>query len=404
MTSHIQIAFTSAILVGSIFSGSQAEERQGVVVTSGHLAWAAEQAGFRVKEAKADVPAAVHPRFQFHTLEYGDPRLESLRKKYRLEKVIEAARDEWHAQLVLKEWVYKAIPGGNPKVSASTASDILAYAAKGETFYCTHYAITYTECALALGWQCRKIGVDRRHGPQGMSSTHHGVAEVWSNQFQKWVVIDPQSNLHFEKNGVPLGGWEIRAEWLKDRGAAVDHVVGVPPRAVHKNPAIVWWKREEEDETATYFWLYVETKAVRSSRPEITRHILPLDAANEGLIWYQNDSATKSGRLHVGYRKNRFLPTRQTEDAYWTVGIVEPSLRGTSDGEVHLKLTSYRPGLTGYEMYVDGRRWKPVKDPDAVVWTLKSGSNALKLRTVGRRGVSGPETSLRLVLDKGVTR
>ena len=162
MNRRMLLGCVSMLFAGAVFRGAKAEESEPVTVTPGHLAWAAEQAGFHVKDVQIDVPAAVHPRFPFHTLDYGDPRLAALRERHQLEKVVEGARDEWHAQLLLKEWVYRAIPGGNPQVSASTAAEILEYAAKGETFYCTHYAITYTECALALGWQCRKIGVDPR--------------------------------------------------------------------------------------------------------------------------------------------------------------------------------------------------------------------------------------------------
>jgi hypothetical protein len=215
---------------------------------------AARQAGFKVRELKADIPVAVRPRLPFVTAAYADEALVTLRRRYPLEKVAAEGRDEWQSQLLLKEWVHQAIPPGSPKVSYNNALDILEHAAHGATFWCTHYTITYAECAAALGWQARKIGVDRKHGPEGMGSSHHGVAEVWSNQFRKWVVIDAQSNLHFEKAGIPLSAWEIRAEWLKDAGKSVDHVVGVPPKAVKKNPAIVWWDHSE-DETSAYFWM-----------------------------------------------------------------------------------------------------------------------------------------------------
>ena len=56
------------------------------------------------------------------------------------------------------------------------------------------------------------------------------------NQFRKWVVIDAQSNLHYEKAGIPLSAWEIRAEWLRDAGKSVDHMVGVPPQLRKEEP------------------------------------------------------------------------------------------------------------------------------------------------------------------------
>lgn len=359
-------------------------------LTRERLAQAAGAAGFRVLEIKADLPAAVRPGIPFAMPSCDEPSLAELRVKYGLEKVVEGARDEWTAQLRLKEWVHKAIPGGNPRVRATRAGEILDHAARGETFYCTHYAITYTECALALGWQARKIAVDRRHGPEGRGSSHHGVSEVWSNQHRKWVVIDPQSNLHFEKRGVPLSAWEIRAEWLRDGGGSVDHVVGVPPKAVRKNPAIVWWDRPGEDETATYFWLYIEDAGARL--------IFPQDEANESLVWYQNDDSGRS-RLHTGYLTGRFFSTRRPEDAYWTVGVVEAGVVAAAQGSVTLALESHLPERVGYEVSFDGKGWDRVRDEKAVTWTLRPGWNSLRVHALGPRGVTGPETVALLRLE-----
>jgi hypothetical protein len=364
---------------------------------------AATQAGFKVRELKADIPAAVRPQLPFVTASYTDESLAALRRQYPLERVAAGGRDEWQSQLLLKEWVHKAIPPGSPKISYNNALDILEHAAGGAAFWCTHYTITYAECAAALGWQSRKIGVDRKHGPEGMGSSHHGVAEIWSNQFRKWVVIDAQSNVHFEKAGVPLSAWEIRAEWLKDGGKLVDHVVGVPPKAVKKNPAIEFW-RHSEDETSIYFWMYLESRllAAQKDSSEPQPLIFPQDKANADLIWYQNgDPETRDSQIHQGYLRNRFLPTRRIEDVYWTVGVVEAALTGVTEGSIQLSLDSYCPNRTGYEVSLDGVRWLPVKSEKTVEWPLQANWNSLRLRTVSQGNVTGPETSVLMFLEAG---
>jgi hypothetical protein len=368
-------------------------------VSRARLQAAAEAAGFHPGEVIADVPAAVRPRLPFPVFNYDDPDLIALRQKYELEKVVAPAKDEWTAQLLLREWLYKKIPGGNPRVDAVRAMAILDYASRGEKFYCTHYAISYVECAQALGWQARAFAVDRRHGPETLGSTHHGVSEVWSNQFRKWIIVDAQSDMHFEKNGVPLSAWEIRAEWLKNHGADVAHVVGVPPNASPKNPAIVWWNRKDEDETATYFWAYLAASADASMTKPGTHSIFPQDAANSGLIWYQNDYEAGRSRLNTGYLKNLFIPVHDITDVYWTVGIVEATITAASDRVIHLALDSYCPNRTGYEISIGGMKWEAVKDERSVSWPLRRGWNMLGLHTIGRRGVTGPETRLVLYLE-----
>jgi hypothetical protein len=394
----------SVTLLLSLATGfaSENSDFQPGPLSADRVSHAALAAGFQVRDLKADIPKVVRPRLPFLTPDYDDPALAALRNKYPLNQVVSQGRDEWHSQLLLKEWVHKMIPGGTPKVSYNNALDILEHAARGEPFWCTHYTITYAECAAALGWQSRKIGVDRKHGPEGMGSEHHGVAEVWSNQFRKWVVIDAQSNLHFEKAGLPLSAWEIRAEWLKDGAKSVEHVVGVPPRAVKKNPAILFWNHAE-DETSIYFWLYVEDRvlASKSGHTEPARLIFPQDKANASLIWYQNsDPGTKGSEIHQGYLRNRFVTTERIEDVYWTVGVTEATLTGVANQSIHLSLDSYCPNRTGYEVSHDGVRWEPVKNEQFVPWLLKPKWNTLRLRTVSRGGVTGPETSLLLFLEQ----
>jgi hypothetical protein len=360
---------------------------------------AAETAGFKVIENKSVIPVAAYSRLPFVASGYDDERLTALRKAHRLEQVTAPATDEWTAQLLLKEWVCGKIPLGNPKSQAVHALDILEKAARGETFYCTHYAITYAECAAALGWQARKLGIDRPHGKDGFGSSHHGVAEIWSNQFAKWVAIDANFNLHYEKQGAPLSAWEIRAEWLKNQGADVDRVTGAGPRAVKKKLGRATW-HFREDETASYFWNYIDNRVVAADRGDSADLIFLQDAANDSAVWYQNhDSRTQQSRLHTGYLKNTFVPTRRLEDAYWTVGVVDATLTRASARSIWLKLKSYCPNQLAFERSVDRFAWTRIEDEQSVEWPLKAGWNTLVLRTLGRGNVTGPETTLLLFLE-----
>lgn len=356
---------------------------------SARLAAAARAAGYSVRETIVDAPAAIRPRLPVPAPRFDDPYLTTLREKYQLEKVVAPAADEWSAQLLLNEWLFKTIPGGNPRVSANRALDILDYASRGEKFYCSHYAISYTECAQALVWQARKLGVDRWHGPESLGSTHHGVAEVWSNQFRKWVVMDPQSNLHFERNGTPLSARENRAAWVDGKASEVKHIVGAPPNGAHKNPAIVWWSRPDEDEIATYFWMYIDTGK---------RFIFPVDEHNAGKIWYQNDYEAKRSRIHRGYTDDTFVPVRDPHDSYWTVGVVETRITAAANGAIRFALTTYLPNRTGFEKSLKGGAWGAVDDERNLAWTLRPGWNTLRLRARAPRGVTGPESTLMLYL------
>jgi hypothetical protein len=394
---HIYLVCAPLLLLGGL--RLQGEGVEPGPLSAALLEQAAREAGFRVHEVVVDSPRSVRPAYSLTGFGFDDPQMAALRERYRLRDVVSGASDEWTAQLKLKQWVHERIPGGDPRVTPRHALEILDLAARGEKFYCTYYTVTYTECAQALGWQARKLGIDRRHGPEGMESTHHGVAEVWSNQFAKWVVVDPQSNLHFEKDGVPLSAWEIRAEWLRNQGKDVAHVVGVPPASITRNPAIVWWERKDEDETATYFWIYISNDSTSGADDGSSGLIFPQDAAHAGETWYQNDDQTRRGVLHPGYTNKRFRPTNRIEDAYWTVGLTEVQIKGVSRGVILLGLDSYCPHWTAYEASYDADGWRQVEDAAFLKWKLKKGWNKLRLRTKNAGEVRGPETRLALLLE-----
>jgi hypothetical protein len=114
------------LILASLFTGvllSQAPA-QGLfepgAISLERLTTAATAAGFTIRESKADIPVAVHSRLSFTTPRYDDKLLSVLREKYRLKEIIASARDEWTAQLLLKEWVHKSIPGGNPRSAQIT--------------------------------------------------------------------------------------------------------------------------------------------------------------------------------------------------------------------------------------------------------------------------------------------
>jgi hypothetical protein len=213
------------------------------------------------------------------------------------------------------------------------------------------------------------------------------------------VAIDANFNLHYEKAGTPLSAWEVRAEWIRNGGAAVDRVAGAPPHAARKKLGRRTWTFPE-DETASYFWNYIHTRVEPTDRRDPARLVFLQDAANDGLVWYQNhDARTHRSRLHTGYLKNTFLPTRRFEDAYWTVGVVDATLATVSGTALHFRLKTYCPNQVAFERSADGFAWDRIADDQAVEWPLMAGWNSLVLRTLGRGTVTGPETTLLLFLE-----
>lgn len=132
---------------------------------------------------------------------YEDRKLKLLCSKYALNKVIEPAKSQFEEMVLLMKWVRNQWKYGRTKdVSYNFDSlDILARAKNGEQFFCSEYATTYVQCAAAVGFQARYLGL----------FANHVVPEIWSDQYEKWVVMDVTHNCYFTEKGIPLNALEL---------------------------------------------------------------------------------------------------------------------------------------------------------------------------------------------------
>jgi hypothetical protein len=98
---------------------------------------------------------------------------------------------------------------------------------EGHSFFCTQYGQVMVSNAASLGWVDRALALRRHQGVnKNGGSTEHITAEIWSNQYRKWVMLDPTSNMYLEKDGVPLNAWEICQDWFYNDGKGLTIVVG----------------------------------------------------------------------------------------------------------------------------------------------------------------------------------
>jgi hypothetical protein len=58
---------------------------------------------------------------------------------------------------------------------------------------------------------------------------HHITAEAWSYKHQKWIVMDPLYNAHYEDNGTPLSFRELREKFYTKTGRRFDSRFGRKP-------------------------------------------------------------------------------------------------------------------------------------------------------------------------------
>lgn len=238
---------------------------------------------------------------------FNNPKVIKLRNEYQLEEIVKRGEDELEQQILLREWIYQTLPLGNPKKDYSNLSafEILDDAKKGDEMYCTWFTLAFIQCAIALGWYTRKIGADYDH-IQGEEEKHHGICDIWSNQYQKWYVVDPMHNLHYEKDGIPQNALEIRSEYLNNGGTDILGVVG------NKEKLIKYNNHDRGFNTpSNFFWFFIGLRNNFFEKPNIwdTKALLWVDKYNEGKIWYKGGGKHGESKPHSMYEYNQFIET-----------------------------------------------------------------------------------------------
>lgn len=246
---------------------------------------------------------------------FDNPKLDEIKKHFALEEIIAKGKDEFEKQLLLKEWVYKTINRGNQKedYSYKTATEILRDTENGKVFYCTQFSFVFLQCSLSLGWYSRKLSVDTDHDAEE-KDMHHGVADIWSNQFKKWYIVDPMNNLHYEKGGIPLNALEIRGEYLKEVNKCnnIKSVMGNKKEYFSHDCS-----KTISYGPSNYFWIAVSLRNNFMERPGIfeTKMLLWVDKYNKNKTWYKNGGAEERSHKHPMY-KDQFIKTNDEKQFF----------------------------------------------------------------------------------------
>jgi mannan endo-1,4-beta-mannosidase len=311
---------------------------------------------------------------------YTNPKLKELRQRYTLDEVVAPGRDEFERQVLLLDWVHHQFKKfGRPSKETTDALEILKGIDEGQSYFCVQYAHLYASAAASLGWVDRELALRRHQDPPGGGSTEHLTTEIWSNQHRKWIMMDPTANMHLEKDGVPLNGFEIRQEWFYHEGTNLVFTVGKERKQYRKADLPIFLGRfagfgdltVPADELCKYGFIgYIPNTDLMDSRPDYGKMFIVKDKLCEGTRWHT--------------RKN---PTNPAVDPYFPINQAALSLV-PEQAKVRVNLQTMTPNFQRYEARIDGGAWAPTEA--GFLWNIHAGSNRLELRTVNRFGVTGP--------------
>ena len=342
-------------------------------------AFAAGGARFRVQ--RLDAPPFVESdwsrRFRFDS--YDNPKLATLRERYRLDDVVGAGDDEFGRQLLLLDWVnHRFRKFGRPSSPARGALDVLAANDEGHAFFCAHYADVFVSAAASLGWVARPLAL-RRPDHVGQGSTEHSSTEIWSNQHAKWVMFDPTFAMYVEKGGVPLNAYELRQAWFHGGGRGLVFVLDKERRRYTKADLPVFRGRHEGfgdlvlDAGAfnPYAFIgYIPNTDLMDRGPDYGRMFITKDEVCGATKWHTRDA-----------------PSDPAADPYFPIHQAALTLEPSGD-HVAVTVRTLTPNFKTFLARIDGGGWKPVGKSFA--WTPRAGTSRLEVKAVNQFGVEGP--------------
>jgi hypothetical protein len=324
-------------------------------------------------------------RFRFDTS--SNPKLKQLRERYKLDEVVAPGKDEFDRQVHLLDWAHRQFKKfGHPSTPAKGALEILKAIDDGHSFFCTQYGEVMVSAAASLGWVDRPLALRRHQGVnKNGGSTEHTTTEIWSNQYRKWVMLDPTSNMYLEKDGVPLNALEIRQEWFYNDGKQLVFVVGKERKRYRKSDLPISLQHfdgfgdltVDPDELDKYGFIgYIPNTDLMDASFDYGKMFIVKDALCDGTQWHTRD-----------------LPANPATDAYFPIG--QAALRLThEDGKLKVTLRTLTPNFKRFEIRTDGGEWKP--SADQCEWSVHPGTNRLDARTVNAFGVTGPVSTAEL--------
>ena len=327
------------------------------------------------------------PNLEFQKFEdLNNPGFQQLIEKYQLDTIFHGETDEFKRILMLRHWIKSVIKinnNGDPYPGGGYVEGILDAALQGHGFHCAHFMTVQNGIMNAYGYVTRCLGagpgVKGIEGPDG----HHGINEIWLNQFNKWVLSDAKYDHHFEKNGIPLSALEVRAEYLKNKAADIVLAKGPDRKVIYFDKEV---NRSIERFAQTYIWITWKGNGnYFSAWPE----------QSDIEVMYEDDFYTKNIWIRDGepcwiYSNMEIINLIKNPDLIeWTPNTIATEVN--IDGNIaSIKLISDTPNLKEYQIKKSSSgNWEKVDEIFSL--DLKKKKYELVFRTINSANVTGPE-------------
>jgi hypothetical protein len=315
------------------------------------------------------------------------PRLKELRRREKLDDIVAPGTTQFEKIVLLRRWAHSQWKSAARFYYPPwDAVEILDLARRRHNYgFCAQYAIVFLQAARSLGLHVRYVDLG------------HFLTSVWSDEYQRWVIMDPTNDIHFERGGIPMKGREISdALWV----GKIDGILKVGSDWT-RTPATL-------EDLEPYRKLSIVLESDQLSHPVL------IEQNGVRRLLVHDDDYTHyplEGRDRVGYG-NKFLvwsppdrpaiwPERFHSDDpddfrdVYDQTIILVAAQDTSGGRVKLRLLAENaPDLDTFLGSYQGQPYAPISE-EAVI-DLSPGLNTFSVRVKTKGGWLGRESVIEL--------
>lgn len=364
----------------------------------------------RPRIVNAENPVIRRSSFWRADEDYGHDTLRELRERFELDAVVSGAQTEFEAIERLMAWAY-AVPLGACRHfpwnvldwlvldrDESGAISMNRYKERRRDKMCLYPNVALVAACLSFGFPARHVNFHS----EGM--TGHEIAEVWSNDYGKWVHLDATRDFYWydPETRVPLDTLEVHrvlADRLEDverwdrpylfrqdlDSLVLDLPIGI---------------REGRHEFSTtdgahfLFRSFCHFRMIPRSNVFSQPRPLPVSQGTEVWAWdgYLNWADDNVPPLpHFSRHTNR------RSDFYPSMNQTRYTVETTRNAALlRVSLETQTPCFSGFLSSVNREAWTSC--PEVFDWHLNRGLNTMRVRSFNSAGVKGPVSSLAVAL------
>jgi len=322
--------------------------------------------------------------------DFRHPRLVLLREQERLDELLGGAPRQFEAAVRLRAWAHRQWEAGTTfHYPPWDAVEILDLARRhGNRGFCAQYAIVFLQACQAMGIHARYVDLPG-----------HFVVAIWSDDFDRWVLMDPMRDLHYEKDGAPLRGRDLHRAYVDKDPSGIEQVDSSGRRRAVTLEDLEPFRQYSIDTAANQLsqpvqvringaWTTLRHAEDYRAYPRVGRDQLVIES--EFLAWRSGDGSERFPERPE---------SRDSDDFRYAMNQTIVLMANARVSKRILKvalLHQNSPTFGRFQVRSEGPTdWVP-SPAETVRWLLHPGRNEIQARIETRDSWKGPASRLRL--------